>query len=94
MGDDDSETMGDYWRAVTPGMKERSKAKRANNREQSAELLRAAGVPFESKNSGAHLIVDGRFDFWPGTGLWIERDGRGERKRNRGIRNLLKRVKK
>ena len=42
-------------------------------------------LPFEI--NGAHLIVQGRrstIDFWPGTGLWIDRDtnttGRGVQK--------------
>ena len=64
--------------------------KRAQNRESSAEILRAAGIPFESKNSGAHLIVAGRYDFWPGTGLWV---ARGERTKHRGVRKLIARLK-
>jgi hypothetical protein len=42
--------------------------KRASNRDASAQLLMAAGIGFESRNDGAHLIVAGRYDFWPGTG--------------------------
>jgi hypothetical protein len=83
--------MGDYWRDVTPGMKERSQAKRASNREQSATLLTQAGVPFETRNAGAHLIVNHGgvvCDFWPGTGLWQVRGGR----QGRGVRNLLKAI--
>jgi hypothetical protein len=67
-------------------------AKRANNREQSAEMLKRAGFAFERKNDGAHLIVqaDGYVvDFWPGTGKWITRGYRFTIT-NRGIRNLLK----
>lgn len=78
--------MGDMWRDVNDASKE----KRAQNRDRSAEMLVQAGVPFVSKNGGAHLIVDGRFDFWPGTGLWMER---GKPKKHRGIRSLLARVK-
>ena len=64
--------------------------KRAQNRGSSADLLRAAGIPFESKNGGAHLIVAGRYDFWPGTGLWM---ARGERTKRRGVRKLIARLK-
>lgn len=78
--------MGDTFNA----MKEASKERRANNRDRSTEILVLAGVPFVSKNNGAHLIVDGRFDFWPGTGLWKERDAR---RKGRGIRSLLASVK-
>ena len=81
--------MGDDFRA----MREASKAKRASNRDRSTEILVIAGIEFVSKNNGAHLIVAGRFDFWPGTGLWHERDGRGVRRKGRGIRSLIARVK-
>ena len=72
-------------------MKEESKERGAGHREQSPKLLDAAGIPFESKNGGAHLIVEGNecyIDFWPGTGKWISRNG----KRGFGVRNLIKYV--
>ncbi len=56
--------------------KERAAKKRATNRETSVKFLLKQGVPFESKNNGAHLIISIgplRVDFWPGTGLWAER---------------------
>lgn len=64
--------------------------KRSKNREDSAQMLLAAGVEFLSKNNGAHLIVTtkaGIFDFWPGTGLWKMR---GATQTHRGVRKLLK----
>jgi hypothetical protein len=69
---------------------EESKRRRASHRKNSAEILRARGIPFESKNAGAHLIVGDPpvADFWPGTGLWILRKGGS----GRGVFNLLKRV--
>jgi hypothetical protein len=70
--------------------REASKAKRASNREHSARLLQGAGIPFVSKNKGAHLIVADRYDFWPGTGLWI---ARGEKTKQRGVRELIKRIR-
>lgn len=63
-------------------------AKRASNRAMSGRLLRKAGIDYESKNSGVHLIVRGGgrvVDFWPGTGRWIDRDG-GD---GRGVRSLI-----
>lgn len=88
MGDE-----GDFWRDVKPAMIERSKKKRASNREQSAEFLRVRGVQFESKNDGAHLIVQGKeevIDFWPGTGYFKTRSG----SKGRGVRNLIKRCRR
>ena len=77
--------MGEIFNA----MKEASQEKRANNRASSAQLLTDAGIDFVSKNAGAHLIVEDRIDFWPGTGLWIVR---GETKKHRGIRKLITRI--
>jgi len=85
--------MGDYWRDVRPSMKEENQKKRAGNRESSAKMLTAAGIAFETKNEGAHLIVteSGRtVDFWPATGLWIER---GTAKQKRGVRCLIAELK-
>lgn len=81
--------MGEVFNA----MKEDSKNRRADNRQQSAEMLKGAGIPFESKNGGAHLIVEGSecfIDFWPGTGKWHSRDGA----KGFGVRNLIKHINK
>ena len=66
-----------------------SAAKRAGNRDASARLLEQAGIPFESQNGGAHLLVAGRYDFWHGTGLW---QARGEATKQRGVRRLIARI--
>ena len=83
---DEDDSMSDFWRDV----KAASQMKRANNRQSSPDLLRAAGVPFTTKNGDAHLIVktDGghTVDFWPGTGLWIMR---GSTQRHGGVKKLI-----
>lgn len=61
--------------------------KRAQNRGTSANALTAAGVAFVSKNDGAHLIVEGSWDFWPGTGLYRSRTLPTQ---GRGVNNLLR----
>ena len=74
-------------------MKALSQQKRADNRVASAALLSRAGVVFECKNAGAHLVVfAGAYvvDFWPGTGLWITR---GSKDKCRGVRKLIQFVK-
>jgi len=78
--------MGDDFRA----MREFGKAKRESNRDASTRMLTAAGISFVSKNDGAHLIVAERYDFWPGTGLWM---ARGDKTKQRGVSNLIKRIK-
>jgi len=81
--------MGDM-AEVWEGYAERSKAKRASNRANSAQTLRTFGIEFTSHNSGAHLIVkcgDGFIDFWPGTGKWFVR---GQPDGKRGVMNLVK----
>ena len=73
--------------------REESMRRRARNREGSAGILWQAGIAFDARNDGAHLIVHGpahTTDFWPGTGKYIRRsDGRT----GRGVRNLLKLLK-
>lgn len=77
--------MGDTYRA----MRQEGQQRRAHNRKCSAEILEQRNVKFESKNGGAHLILKGPkgfIDFWPGTGRWVDRNG----KRGFGIRKLLR----
>lgn len=66
-----------------------SQDKRRRNREFSTNLLAQHGVPFVVKNEGAHLIVADRFDFWPGTGLFTDRQSG---RRDRGVRKLLRQL--
>lgn len=66
-----------------------SQKKRECNRERAPRLLTEAGIYFECKNGGAHLIVAANgctYDFWPGTGKYCKRGG----PYRRGIFNLLK----
>ena len=86
--------MGDYWRDVSPVLKSESQRRRANNRQSSPHMLKAAGFDFEVKNNGAHLIVSGPAgvaDFWPGTGRFIFRQGGPQ---GRGVRRLIKQMRK
>lgn len=75
------EDIGEHWRARTAMGQEA----RAGKRGEADRLLTAAGVKFEWRNGGAHLIVhapDGRVvDFWPGTSKWTIR---GETEVRRG----------
>ena len=80
--------IGDTFNAL----KKMKQEKRASNRENSAELLKAEGIVFTSNNGGAHLIVEGNtcfIDFWPGTGKWNSRCGA----KGFGVRNLITFVK-
>jgi hypothetical protein len=81
------EDIGEYWRARTAIDQEA----RAGKRGDADKLLTAAGVKFEWKNGGAHLIVhapDGRvIDFWPGTSKWTIR-GEAEVRRG-GVKKVL-----
>lgn len=79
--------MGDIY----SDMKERSQAKRANNRKQSADYLTKHDIVFTTNNNGAHLIVEGKegyIDFWPGTGRWTIRDGES----GFGVKNLVSEI--
>lgn len=70
-----------------------SQERRANNRRESARILAEEGINYSLHNDGAHIVVDhnGRqIDFWPGTGLWIDRHWQ---KRRRGVRPLIDYIK-
>ena len=82
---DDPESMSYAWRIV----RESAKEKRTANTLSSTERLTQAGIAFESKNFGSHLVVSsakGLIDFWPSTGLWIPR---GTNHRRGGVSSLL-----
>lgn len=83
---DDDDDIGSLFAA----RREASQIKRALNRQSTPEVLKAAGIAFVSKNSGAHLIVLERFDLWAGTGLWRDRLAKRE---GRGVRNLIDYIK-
>lgn len=74
---------------------ERTREKRARNTSSSTELLHQRGIPFEAKNSGAHLVVDAGthlIDFWPSGGRWIARDlGKTN---GRGVFKMLAHIRK
>lgn len=58
--------------------------------------MKRYGIPFLSKNFGAHLILwpddpRRRTDFWPGTGLWRSWGGLTE---GRGVQSLLQDISK
>lgn len=66
--------------------------KRARNRAEGAKRLKKAGIPFDSKNGGAHLVIADRrngtsISYWPGTGKWMDH-GRGGK--GRGVNGLIK----
>lgn len=87
--------LGDVFKAAGKEGQE----KRARNREDSRRLLLEAGLPFETRNDGAHLIVRSSwgdvFDFWPGTGKFVESTKSkafketGHRRKGRGVRSLV-----
>lgn len=78
------------WKAI----RQMRQDKRASNRDQSAKLLEASGIPFISKNGGAHLIVCDSFNFWPGTGLWMRINTKAKSQRNYGVHNLIQHIKR
>lgn len=82
--------LGETFRAMNAESKER----RTRNRENSAQMLQAAGIEFRSANRGAHLMIKrpdgGRIDFWPGTGKWIDNVSHSKK---RGVRPLVHHLK-
>ena len=78
--------MGEFWNDVNV----ERKAKRASNLDYSTELLKENKINFISKNNGVHLIVENKYDFYPSTGLFINRENK---KKKRGVKNLIKEIK-
>jgi len=77
-----------YFKVLTDLGRER----REHNKTCSTVLLAEKKIPFVLKNNGVHLIVADRFDFWPSTGLFMERgiiEGR-KRIQGRGVFNLIR----
>jgi hypothetical protein len=64
--------------------------KRHKNQVASTKILADAGIEFESKDNGRHIIIrmPFRIDFWPSTGLWKTSQSEG-----RGVRELIKTIK-
>jgi hypothetical protein len=82
--------MADGW----AGWKEMKQKKRRWNMAASTALLTGAGVPFQSHNSGVHLVLskgEELIDFWPSTGLWWIR---GTSNKRRGIQKLIQHMKR
>lgn len=69
-------------------LREHGREKRASNMEKSVAVLNHSGVAFEFL-SPTHLRI-GDYDFWPSTGLFINRK---TQKRGRGVFRLLEKVK-
>ncbi len=83
--------MGDMG-AMYNDWKKHGQTRRANNRANSPTMLDEAGINYESKNIGSHLIVTGpecKVDFWPGTGRWNARNG----DYGFGVKKLIKYIK-
>jgi len=75
------------WEAQRQAHRERCAA----NREAGAKALTDAGITYVTHNAGVHLIVDhGRYDYWPGTGLWKVR---GQPQKHRGVKHLIKHIR-
>lgn len=72
--------MGDTFRA----MREDSKERKASNYKQSLALLKAHGHQVVQL-SDTHFRI-GRFDFWPSTGKYLNRE---TKRYSRGVFNLI-----
>lgn len=83
--------MRDFDRVKEVGMKQESEERRAEHRKKAPMILTNAGVRYFVHNGGAHLVVEERIDFWPGTGKWIDRESG---RKGRGVFSLIKHVRK
>lgn len=71
----------------------RHKATKESQIADAGAALKEAGINWSSNNHGVHMIISHNnitVDFWPTTGLWLLR---GQRKRNYGVRSLVRQLK-
>lgn len=69
----------------------RDRAKKISRAKAAPLRLSEAGIKFDSRNNGQHLIVAGFdcfIDFWPSTDRWNTRSG----VKDRGLYKLIKYV--
>ena len=59
------------------------------SQDKSIRLLKEAGIEFESRDFGKHLVVCG-FDFYPALGLFIHQESK---KRGHGVFKLIESIK-
>jgi hypothetical protein len=77
---------------IFSGWREHKQAKRASNTVQSTQALIDAGIPFESHNAGAHIVIkqgSAVYDFWPSTGLWWQR---ATKIKHRGVFRMIQAI--
>lgn len=80
---------GEIWRDYNKARDE----KRKRNKKYSTQLLDKNKICYVSHKDGDHLIIRMNLkiiDFWPATGLFIDRE---TKKKQRGVKNLLKYLK-
>lgn len=81
---------GEAWQKEQKAAAKKDRQERVGrNKTFAVDMLKKCGVAFKVKNGGEHVIVAGNpaTDYWPGTGLFIQR---ATKKEGRGIYNLLK----
>jgi len=66
--------------------KEERQLKRESNLERSRQLLVDNNIQFKENANGHFIIMNGLYDFWATTGLFIRRSNKA---RKRGVRLLI-----
>lgn len=80
--------VSEMWRDYREARQE----KKRENLKFSTDLLDRHSIKYVSHNHGIHLVIEGRngpIDFWPSTGLYIERK---TKRKLRGIVRLLREI--
>lgn len=79
-------------------LRKEAQVRRSRKRAEGASRLAREGVKFQSRNWGAHLVVEhpgrGLIDFWPGTGLWRARYKDHVQTQGRGVQNLINHLRR
>lgn len=82
--------MGDYWRDVKAHKKERAEHYKANAENAIAQVAKVAKTMQNYNKQNNQWLIDGRVDWWPTSGTWIDRPtkirGRGYYSLNRFLK--------
>lgn len=81
--------MGSDLRDLFQANRQQKQVKRASNLARSLEALESSGINYR-KLSDYHYLVAENYDYWPSTGLFINRL---TRKRGRGIFKIIAKCK-
>lgn len=82
--------MGDFWKDVKPKLKKDSVKRKNRNLENAINIMDKNNILYKSYTD-VHYLVENIFDYYPTTGLFINRN---DKRKGRGVHSLLRAIKR